>query len=74
MMNNILALSIRELILAFLFALAVVCPLQWALVFIGILASFQAAAAFKVSGILSLANLCVLLYHIKIFDDEETDE
>lgn len=69
-MNNALVLSIQELIIAFLYAIVLVCPLQWMLVFIGILSSFQIAAALKVSAVLSLANLCLVLYDIKLLDED----
>ena len=72
-MNNVLVLSIEEFFIAFFYALVLVCPLQWVLVFFGVLPAFEVAAALKVSAILSLANLCIILYHIKLFDEEDFD-
>jgi len=69
-MNNVLFHSIEEFIISFLYALALVCPLQWVLVIFGVLPEFEVAAALKVSAILSLANLCTVLYYIKLLDED----
>ena len=69
-MSNVLFHSIEELIISFLYALALVCPVQWVLVLFGVLPEFDVAAALTVSAILSLANLCIVLYHIKLLDED----
>mgnify|MGYP003675160362 FL=1 len=72
-MNNVLFHSIEEFIISFLYALALVCPLQWVLVLFGILVEFEIEAALTVSAILALINLCIVLYYIKLFDEESNE-
>lgn len=72
-MNNVLFHSIEEFIISFLYALALVCPLQWALVLFGVLVEFEIDAALIVSAILALINLCIVLYYIKLLDEEYDD-
>tara|TARA_R110000787_G_C13297476_1_gene434168 strand:+ start:203 stop:421 length:219 start_codon:yes stop_codon:yes gene_type:complete len=72
-MNNVLFHSIEEFIISFLYALALVCPLQWVLVLFGVLVEFEIDAALIVSAILALINLCIVLYYIKLLDEEYDD-
>tara|TARA_R110001632_G_scaffold75509_1_gene171870 strand:+ start:578 stop:796 length:219 start_codon:yes stop_codon:yes gene_type:complete len=72
-MNNVLFHSIEEFIISFFYALALVCPLQWVLVLFGILVEFEIEAALTVSAILALINLCIVLYYIKLFDEESNE-
>jgi len=72
-MNNVLFHSIEEFIISFFYALALVCPLQWVLVLFGVLIEFEIEAALTVSAILALINLCIVLYYIKLLDEDIDD-
>ena len=57
--------------MVFIYALILVCPLEWVFVLVGFIPEFDTAAALSVSAALSLINLCYALYHIELFDEEE---
>ena len=72
-MNNVLFYSIEEFLISLCYALALVCPLQWALVLFGVFPEFEIVVALKVGSILALINLFTALYYIKLLD-EDIDE
>jgi hypothetical protein len=71
MTSNVLFFCIEEFVMGFIYALILVCLLEWVFVLVGFIPEFDTAAALSVSAVISLINLCYALYHIQLLSGEE---